>query len=500
MKQSRIFRSLFSVTGIILLGKLLGFVKQAVTASAFGATIETDLISLSQNFIGDIQYLLTQVLLVSFTTLYIHTREKDELTAKQFTTDTIKVFSLISSAFTIMILLAAPAISRIIAPSYPTELSLRLSRYLRLFSPVLILFSWTAIFHSLLNASRRFIPGELISVNQSVIQIVLVLLFQHLFGVKTLLFSFFSYTVWNVFYLGFLSRRYCLSHSHAHNPFQNPSVRKLLRMAGPLFLGYSVVYVNQQVDKIISSSLESGTVTAMGYAAVLSNLVSTFIVSFCSILFTDITTCISQDNHQGAASLTVRAASLLTLFFLPVSILTILSAQDIVAIVFGRGAFDSTAVHIASQALAGYGLMFVPLIFRELFSRLQYGYQDSRMPMLSSTISIVTNIFLSIALCPYFGVLGITAASSVSIVICGILNVIFAKRLSSCLLLKPLLHQLPFFIIGGIVCCFISLWLSSALADYSPLLRFTASVFCAGGGYFLVVSPLLWSLLRNQSS
>ena len=66
MKQKTIFRAVFSVTGVILIAKLAGFVKQMVTASTFGATIETDLVQLAQTFVGNIQYVLVQTLLTSF--------------------------------------------------------------------------------------------------------------------------------------------------------------------------------------------------------------------------------------------------------------------------------------------------------------------------------------------------------------------------------------------------------------------------------------------------
>lgn len=77
MKQNKFFRTFSSVTGVILLGKLMGFVKQMVTAGTFGATIETDLINLAEGFIGNIQYVLVQVLLTAFTATYIHIWEQD---------------------------------------------------------------------------------------------------------------------------------------------------------------------------------------------------------------------------------------------------------------------------------------------------------------------------------------------------------------------------------------------------------------------------------------
>lgn len=497
MKGNRIFRTIFSVSSVILLAKLLGFAKQAVTASTFGATIETDLISLSEGFIGNIQYVLVQVLLTSFTTIYIHAREKEEeKQARSFAMDAVKVFSLIALGLSAVVLLAAPLIARIIAPSYSPELSTRLTGYLRLFAPALVLSIWIAVFHALLNAHRRFIPGELTGLNQSVIVIALVLALGKTAGVQTLALAFFVYHIWNTLYLGALSRRYW--GQSRGNPFQNKEVRQLLRMACPLLLGYSMVYINQQVDKALSSGLEQGTVTAMGYAAVLSNLVGTFIGSFSSILFTDVTIHISKGEDVKAAELTARAATLLSLVFLPVSILTALCAEDVVTTVYGRGAFDAAAVNTAAQALRGYALSFIPLVLRELFSRFQYGYQDTHRPMVNSSIGIAFNIVLSVVLCPRMGVLGITLASSVSVLVCGVLNAVTARRHSCVLSFRPLLKVLPWMAAGGLLCVFAAQWGLGAFSARSSLVRFALIALLGFGAYLPIVALPLRGLLRTR--
>lgn len=495
MKQKSIFHAVFSVTGIILIAKLAGFVKQMVTASTFGATIETDLVQLAQSFVGNIQYVLVQTLLTSFIAVYIHTRDDSEEAGKRFAMDVGKVFTLIAVCLSAVVWLLAPWIARLIAPSYSSELSTQLAGYLRIFAPALLLFVWIAVFQALLDANKRFIPGQMEGLNQSMILILFVIIFAKKFGVQTLVLAFFAYTIWNTLFLGVLSRRYWgLS---GGNPFQNPAVRQLLRMIAPLLLGYAMIYINQQVDKILASGLEAGTVTALGYAAVLTNLVNTFITAFASILFTYVTTRISRGEHEGAADLTARSASLMLLVFLPISALTVLCAEDIVSIAFGRGAFGARSVYLAGQALAGYGFTFAPLVLKELYSRFQYGYQDTRRPMVNSSISIAANIVLSIALCPRLGVFGITVASSVSVCICGILNMLTARRRNGAIRCGALLRQLPFLAAGTAVCAAVVLLGGRLWGGCAPLIRFLLSVLCGGAGYLLTVSPLLLRLLRE---
>ena len=274
-------------------------------------------------------------------------------------------------------------------------------------------------------------------------------------------------------------------------------------MMGPLLLGYSLVYINQMVDKMLVSGLEAGAVTALNYAAVLSNLVCTFITTFASMLFAYVTTRIAVGDADGAAQLTERTALLLSVVFLPITILTVLLSEEIVTIVYARGAFDAESVRICAQALRGYALMFVPLVFREVYSRFQYGHQDSKRPMVNSSIGIALNIVLSVALCPRYGVLGVAFATSMSVVVCGVLNMCSARKLSTALSFRPYLRLLPFLALCGAVCGVIARFSATHLAAQNPLLRFALSALIGMAAYAVCASPLLlrlWRQLRQNDS
>lgn len=492
---NRFFRAFFSTTGVLLFSKALGFVKQMVTASAFGADTETDLINLATGLIGNSQYLLVQALLTAFLPVYVHIQNEQK--AGRFASDALKAVTAIAAGAAGVILLAAPLAARLIAPGYGPEVSRRLAMWLRLLSPALLLSSWIAVFQSLLDAHQRFLPGRLEGLNQSVIFLLLLPVLAPRLGPQTLAVSLVVYTAWNALFLGALGWKY--RNTSKGNPFRDPAVRELLRMMAPLLLGQSLVYVNQIVDKSLASGLPAGSVTAMSYAAVLSNLVGTFVTTFCSMLFSYITTQISQGDEEGAARLSVRSASLLVLAFLPVSILTVLCAEDIVTVVFARGAFGPESVRQTAAALRGYGFMFVPLALRDLFSRFQYGYKDTRRPMVNSAVSIALNIVLSVTLCPYWGVLGITLATSASVLLCGLLNLISAQRHNAAISPRPLIRLLPWAGAGGVLCALAAIWARAGpLAPLHPLLRFILAALCGGTAYLIPVLPLLWRLLSPK--
>lgn len=495
VKRNALLTSVFSVTGLLILSKLLGFVKQMMTAAAFGATLETDIINLSQGLIGNLEYLLVQSVLSALIAVYLHTSQQGEDMACRFAFDVWKALTVIAAAAVLLVELSAPWLACLIAPSYSAEYLASLSSYLRLFAPVLLLLVWTAVFNGLLHANKRFIPGEMISVHQSVLLIALTALLSRRLGVSVLVVAFFAHNIYNALYTAVLSRRYWAV--SLGNPFRNPAVRQLLCMMLPLLAGYSLVYVNQMVDKALVSGLEIGAVTALNYASVLSNLVSTFITTFASMLFAYATEHIAMGDEAGAAQLTNRTTLLLLTGFFPVCLLTCLCAEDIVTIIYARGAFDAESVRICAMALRGYALMFVPLVVREVYSRYLYGHQDSKRPMVNSGIAAVCNIVLSIALCPFFGVLGVAVATSISVMVCAALDLHTAYQAHSVLRGSGVVHSLPWLLTGGAACLAAARIGLRAFSGMAPFPRFVFTALLGFAAYAVAASPLLLRLLRQ---
>ena len=77
-RNRSIFKTVFSVSSVLLIAKLLGFVKQIVVANAFGATADTDVISLSQGIITDFEFLIAQTMITAFIPIYISVKENNQ--------------------------------------------------------------------------------------------------------------------------------------------------------------------------------------------------------------------------------------------------------------------------------------------------------------------------------------------------------------------------------------------------------------------------------------
>lgn len=496
--RNEILKNIASVSGIVLFAKLLGFAKQIVMAGSYGATIKTDLISLSQDLIGNMDYLLVQVLITAFIPIYIEVKKEGRKKAALFVSNTLVVCIAASALIIAVLFTSAPLIARIIAPAYTDELHTSLIRYIRIYVPTILPMLVCAIFNALLRANKHFVPGELVSVIQSITVIILTLLLSKRIGVKTLVISYFAYTVMNTVFLTLSAKKEWIFVREGRL-YDRYSIR-LLKMAFPLFFGYAMVFINQQVDKVIVSGLGEGVVTAVGYAAVLSNLVATLTGSVCSVIFSYISQYVADGREEEAGNMIRKFAVLFTTLLVPVCVLILFNAGDIVKIVYGRGAFSASAVKNTAIALTGYGVSVVFYAYRELFSRLQYSYHDSRRPMINSSVGIVFNIIFSIILSKFLGVMGVTLASSFSVMICAVLNVLSARRHNRYIRIASTLKYLPHWVLGGGACAFISVHGTGILAGTNAVLRFAAVSVVSFVAYGIICGPVFYRTKENRGT
>lgn len=496
MSHKPMVKTLFSVTGLVILGKLLGFVKQLIIASAFGATLETDLINLSQGLFIDLQALFSQALLTALVVVYLRVQEDGDERARRFAGNVWSAVSVFAVVLSLLLCLCAPLLAKLLAPEYDVDLLARLTRYLRLFAPTMLPFIWATVYNSLLNANKCFIPGEFISISFSFWTISFVLLLPRSLGVLPLALTFLVYTVWIALYLGVLSQRY-LTLSR-ENPVRDCAVRQLLRMMTPLTLSYSLTFLRAQLMNVLSSSQGDGAVSALNYALILSSLVTTFLVTFASIFFPYVTSCISEGNETGAARLTRSAVMALLALFLPIAILTALCAKDIVTIVYARGAFDAQSVTLCTAALVGFAPAFVPLVFQEIYSRYLYAHGDSRHPLINNAIGMTCGIVTSVVLSRSLGLVGITAGSSViSAFVCGGLHWRSARKYYPVLCTENRLSDLVWLLTGGAVCAASACVCLRIFAGLAPFPRFVLTVLISFTAYAFASCPLLLRLARD---
>lgn len=102
-------------------------------------------------------------------------------------------------------------------------------------------------------------------------------------------------------------------------------------------------------------------------------------------------------------------------------------ARPIVVFLYGRGAFANEGIQLTSQALFYAAIGMIGYGLKVILSRVFYALQDTKTPMVNSTIAVGLNIVLNFILAHFMGIGGLALATSLSAIVATIL-LIFSLR------------------------------------------------------------------------
>ncbi|MDF2520156.1 MAG: murein biosynthesis integral rane protein MurJ [Clostridia bacterium] len=214
---------------------------------------------------------------------------------------------------------------------------------------------------------------------------------------------------------------------------KNKYVRDMIIVAAPAIFGVSVNQINVLVDRTIASSLVVGGISALNYANKLNGFVQgIFVLSISTALFPMISKMAAGNNVSGLKRSVSEAIGGVNLLVIPITIGSMIFAEPVVKLLFGRGAFDAQAISMTSTALFYYSIGMIGYGLREVLSRTFYSLQDTKTPMYNAAIALIMNIVLNIILSRYMGIGGLALATSISALFCtGLLFISLHKKIGS---------------------------------------------------------------------
>lgn len=416
-KNNTVIGSAVLVMIVVLSSKFLGFLRQVVIASSYGSNLNTDIYFLSSDFMIGLSGALLASLTTALVTIYIDISiKKDRESANAVASKMLTLFLLVGGVFILLTNIFAPIISKILAPSYTAEANQTLITYLRIFSITFIFTAFQSIYAAVLNANNSFVPGKLYGIVYNPIAIVLVLLFAGRFGINALVIAYFLGNICQTLLL-----RYLCHDTFTFRPslnFKDSNIKHLIILSLPLLLSNIFIQLNGIIDKAICSLLGEGIASNYSYAYTLEQFITATITATLSlILLSKYATYVAQKNTEMVIKTFKESLSGLIILLVPITIVACVMSPEIVKIVYMRGQFDEIAAFHTSRALIGFAIGFGLIAIREMYIRLHFSYQDTKMPMVSNIAAVVLNAVLSFILAKYIGVMGVSLATSLSVVL-----------------------------------------------------------------------------------
>lgn len=204
---------------------------------------------------------------------------------------------------------------------------------------------------------------------------------------------------------------------------------KMSKQALPVIIGNSANQINWLVDRTLASRIVVGGISALYYANKLNGFVQgIFVASIATVMYPRISKMAAENDIEKVKLSLKESITISNLLVVPATIISMIFAEPIVSLLFGRGAFDTTAIGLTSYALLFYSVGMVGFGLREVLSRGFYSLQDTRTPMINAFIAMVMNIVLNIILSKFLGIGGLALATSIAALFCTVLLFISLKK------------------------------------------------------------------------
>ncbi len=191
----------------------------------------------------------------------------------------------------------------------------------------------------------------------------------------------------------------------------------------PSVFGNSTAHISAFLDTWLATFLSAGSISYLYYANRLFQLpFALFAIAISTVLFPKITKAISLEKFDEASENMKKAFWYLLYLLILAFIFAVINSKEIVKLLFERGAFTHKDTIETSYVLIMYMIGLIPFGLNKLFSSYLYATHRHLKSAKFSAISLGVNIIFSLILIYPMKVLGLALASSIGGIVLFILT------------------------------------------------------------------------------
>lgn len=424
METKQIAKSAISVSIITMISRILGYVRDAVSAALLGVGMVSDAFFVAFRIPNLLRNLLAEGALssafVPVFTEYLEKKQKQDVWNLAANVLTLLTFVLIF--ITAIGILFAKYIVKIIAPGFSDDpvkfnLTVELTKYL---FPFILFVSIAALFLGILNSLKKFSIPAFAPVILNVSMICAGLFLCPVLGttpekqvwgwvIGALFGAFLEIVIQLIpsFKYGFILKFFI--------DLKEYGIKKIIKLMIPATIGQSVTQINLLVNTILASLLVEGSVTYLYYGNRLMQLpFGVFGVAIATVSFTYISQYAARKDFNKLGE--IIHSSLKQAFFIviPASAGLIFLSLPINALLFHYGRFEYIDTINTAKASIMYCLGIFAFSGIKILTQVFYSIDRPATAVKISIFSMVLNIILSILLMFPFKYLGLALAASIT--------------------------------------------------------------------------------------
>nr|WP_314899352.1 murein biosynthesis integral membrane protein MurJ [uncultured Deefgea sp.] len=415
-----LLRSLAAVSSMTLVSRVLGFARDAIMATIFGAGAAMDAWVTAFRLPNLLRRIFAEG---AFSQAFVpiladkKTIEGQEA-AKAFTANVAGLLTLILAIVTLIGILAAPWIIWSTAHGFTKNQSQfeLTTDLLRITFPYILLISLSSLAGAVLNTWNKFSVPAFTPTLLNISFIVFALFFAPYFDPPIMAMA------WALLVGGVAQLAYQLPHLKKIGMlvrpklnFKDPAVWRVLKQMGPAILGVSVSQISQIINQSLASLLVVGSMSWIYYADRLMELPTGLLgVALGTILLPSLSKALANNDADEYSKLLDWGLRLALLLALPSAVALAVIAEPLTISLFQYGKFTAHDAQMTQMALMAYAVGIPGLILIKPLAPAFYARKNIKTPVKIAVFSLLVTQGLNLILVPFLQHTGLALSISLA--------------------------------------------------------------------------------------
>lgn len=412
-----------------LLSKVLGLARDSLLTAFFGAGMESDAFLTASTIPTTLfDVVIGGVISATFIPVFNDIkakRGKDE--AMDFVNKFVTLIVCITILISILGILLRTQLVGFMAPEYAADKQSLAANLTAIMFPMIIFTGLAFSFVGLLQSFGEYNIPSVISLISNAVIIIYYLTLGKKFGIYGLAIT--MIIAWSLQFL--IEVPWIRKFGVRFRPdfrFNDKSIAQAIKLAGPMLVATWV----QPLYTIVNQRLASNIPSAVTYIQQSSRLylIITGVVSFVvtNLIFPKLAQAIADKREEDAKGLFSVSVRSMFMLILPLMAGFMILSYPAATIIYGHGEMTAEDVTAISNLLKFYSIGMAGLAVNEVLSKTFFSMQDSKIPMITSVISMVINVALAYILFGVMQVNGLALATAIGSIVNAVLNAVILRK------------------------------------------------------------------------
>jgi putative peptidoglycan lipid II flippase len=412
------------VTVILVVTKLIGFVREFLIAVQFGATRESDIFKIASTLPNVLFAAVAAALVTAFIPVFAGIKA-DREKADKFFNNVLSIVGLLCAFLAVIGMVFAPQLVDLFASGFEGSDFDRTVYMTRILMPSIVFLGISGLYRGYLQSYGVFIQPALTDIAANIVIIAGILIFYKFGIISAIIATFVGAVTQAVVQRPFMK-------GYKYQPLidlKDPHARRMMKLGVPTLISASVSQINLMVTRDFASRLAAGSISVVDYATRISAIINqVFIISITTVLYPGLTEKYALGKREEFRDMVVSSINTIIIVVIPMIFGMMALSTPLVKVLLEHGAFDERATAATSSALIAIAFSTLGYSMLDILSKVFYAIGDTVTPMINGFVNVVLNVVLIVFLAPMLGVEGLALSTTVSTNIMGLLMMMQLRK------------------------------------------------------------------------